>query len=138
MEKDRKKFRYLSLFSGIEAAAIAFKPLGWEPIGFAEIEPFPCAVLAHHYPDVPNFGDVTKHKDWPEDLNPDIIVGGSPCQAFSVAGLRGGLDDERGNLTLTFLNICNQYRPKWILWENVPGVCSDKTNAFGAFIAGLA
>jgi DNA (cytosine-5)-methyltransferase 1 len=130
--------RYLSICSGIEAASVAWHPLGWEPVGFAEIEKFPSAVLAHHWPDVPNLGDMTKFHDWPNTLRPDLIVGGTPCQAFSVAGLRKGLADPRGNLTLTFLALVAQHRPAWVVWENVPGVLSDKTGAFGAFLSGLA
>jgi DNA (cytosine-5)-methyltransferase 1 len=129
--------KYLSICSGIEAASTAWHSLGWEPLAFSEIEPFPCAVLAHHWPHVPNLGDMTKHHDWPNDIRPDLIVGGTPCQAFSVAGLREGLADPRGNLTLTFLSIVAQYRPEWVVWENVPGVLSDKTGAFGAFLGGL-
>ena len=127
----------LSICSGIEAASVAWHPLGWEPLAFSEIEPFPCAVLAHHWPHVPNLGDMTKHENWPTDIRPDLIVGGTPCQAFSVAGLRQGLADPRGNLTLVFLAILAQYRPQWVVWENVPGVLSDKTGAFGAFLGGL-
>jgi DNA (cytosine-5)-methyltransferase 1 len=129
--------KYLSICSGIEAATVAWHPLGWQPVGFAEIEPFPSAVLAHHWPDVPNLGDMTKHREW-RTLRPDLIVGGTPCQAFSVAGLRKGLADPRGNLTLTFLAIVAQHRPAWVVWENVPGVLSDRTGAFGAFLSGLA
>lgn len=123
--------------SGIEAATVAWDALGWEPAFFSEIEPFPCALLAHHYPDVPNFGDMTKFQEWP-DADIDVLVGGTPCQAFSVAGLRRGLADPRGNLTLTFLAIAERYRPEWVVWENVPGVLSDRTGAFGAFLGGLA
>lgn len=130
--------KYLSVCSGIEAATVAWHPLGWTPLAFSEIEPFPSAVLAHHWPDVPNLGDMTKHHDWPNTFRPDLIVGGTPCQAFSVAGLRKGLADPRGNLTLTFLAILAQYRPAWVVWENVPGVLSDKTGAFGSFLGGLA
>lgn len=129
--------RYLSVCSGIEAASVAWEPLGWEPVGFSEIEPFPSAVLAHRWPDVPNLGDMTNHGQWPDTLRPDLIVGGTPCQAFSVAGLRRGLADPRGNLTLVFLGILEQFRPSWVVWENVPGVLSDKTGAFGAFLGGL-
>jgi DNA (cytosine-5)-methyltransferase 1 len=129
--------KYLSICSGIEAASVAWHPLGWKPLAFSEIEPFPSAVLAHHWPDVPNLGDMTKHNDWPTTLRPDLIVGGTPCQAFSVAGLRKGLADPRGNLTLTFLAILAQYRPRWVVWENVPGVLSENTGAFGAFLGGL-
>lgn len=128
---------FLSVCSGIEAASVAWEPLGWKACAFAEIEKFPSAVLAHHWPDVPNLGDMTKHNEWPNTLRPDVIVGGTPCQAFSVAGLRQGLADPRGNLTLTFLSIIEQYRPAWVVWENVPGVLSDRTGAFGAFLGGL-
>lgn len=130
--------KYLSICSGIEAASTAWHPLGWEPVGFSEIEPFPSAVLAHHWPEVLNLGDMTKHHEWPKNLKPNLIVGGTPCQAFSVAGLRQGLADPRGNLTLTFLSIVEQYRPAWVVWENVPGILSEKTGAFGAFLGGLA
>ena len=130
--------KFFSTFSGIEAASVAWRPLGWECVGLAEVEPFPCAVLAHHYPDVPNYGDVTKFKEWP-DAEFDVLVGGSPCQSFSVAGLRKGLDDPRGNLMLTYLAIAGRYRPRWVLWENVPGVLSaDKGRAFATFLGGLA
>lgn len=133
----RETMRYLSLCSGIEAATVAWHPLGWEPVAFAEIEPFPSAVLAHHYPSVPNLGDMTRYREW--NLGRiDLLVGGTPCQAFSVAGQRGGLDDERGNLALTFCHIADHFDPEYVLWENVPGVLSDKTNAFGCLLAGLA
>ena len=130
--------KYLSLFSGIEAASVAWQPLGWEPLAFAEIEPFPAAVLAERYPETPNLGDVNGFKSWP-GFRPDLIVGGSPCQSFSVAGLRRGLDDPRGQLALTYLAIVDRYRPRWLVWENVPGVLSaDEGRAFGAFIGALA
>lgn len=86
--------RYLSVCSGIEAATVAWDKLGWTPVAFSEIEKFPAQVLAHHYPDVPNWGDMTKFKEWP-DAAIDVLVGGTPCQSFSVAGLRKGLDDPR-------------------------------------------
>lgn len=130
--------RYLSVCSGIEAATQAWHPLGWEPVAFSEIEPFPCKVLAHYYPNVPNLGDMTKFKEWPEYANVDVLVGGTPCQSFSVAGLRKGLDDPRGNLMLTYLAIADKYRPKYIVWENVPGVLSSNGGKdFGTFLAGL-
>ena len=130
--------KYLSLFSGIEAASAAWGPLGWEPLAFSEIDPFPSAVLARHYPEVKNLGDVTRFHEWP-DLEPDIIVGGSPCQAFSIAGLRKGLDDPRGNLTLTYLAVVDRYRPRWVVWENVPGVLlHDGGRTFGTFLGALA
>lgn len=130
--------RYGSLCSGIEAATVAWHPLGWHPMFFAEIEKFPSAVLAHHYPAVSNLGDITKFRDWP-DAAIDVLVGGTPCQSFSVAGLRKGLADPRGNLALTYLAIANRYRPEWLVWENVPGVLSSSDGRdFGAFLGGLA
>lgn len=130
---------YLSVCSGIEAASVAWEPLGWRCNGVAEIEPFPSAVLKHHYPQVHNFGDMTKFKDWPNDPTIDVLVGGTPCQSFSVAGLRKGLDDPRGNLALTFLGIADRYGPEWLIWENVPGVLSlDEGRAFGSILGGMA
>jgi DNA (cytosine-5)-methyltransferase 1 len=116
--------RFLSLFSGIEAASVASAPARFEPAAFAEIEPFPCALLKHHFPNVPNLGDVSKFKEWPDLGTVDLVCGGAPCQAFSVAGLRDGLADPRGNLTLTYLAVVDKYRPRWILFENVPGILS--------------
>jgi len=138
MSTSRQGVRYLSVCSGIEAASVAWKPLGWTPVAFAETEAFPRAVLAHHYPNVLNFGDMNRWKEWP-DAALDVLVGGTPCQSFSVAGLRQGLADPRGNLALVYLAIADRYRPRWILWENVPGVLSsDGGRDFGAFIGGLA
>ena len=132
--------RYVSLFSGIEAASVAWEPLGWEPVAFAEIEPFPCAVLAYRFPDVPNLGDVTKI-DWSGFIGEygkiDLVCGGSPCQGFSVAGLRKGLNDPRGNLMLEFLRAVDEIKPEFVLWENVPGVLSDKTHAFDVLLESL-
>lgn len=141
--------RYLSVCSGIEAATTAWHALGWQPAAFSEIEPFPSAVLAHHWPHVPNLGDMTRWREWPEELlaSCDLIVGGTPCQAFSVAGLRKSLDDERGNLTLTYVHIIDHIDrlraerglpPVIAVWENVPGVLSTKDNAFGCFLGTLA
>lgn len=141
--------RFLSICSGIEAASVAFHPLGWQALAFAEIEPFPCSLLAHHYPQVPNLGDLTRWREWSPQLlaQADVLCGGTPCQAFSVAGLRGSLSDERGNLTLTFCHLFDEIdhqrhlhgRPPAVcLWENVPGVFSTHDNAFGCFLAGLA
>ena len=131
--------RYLSVCSGIEAATVAWHGLGWTPVGFSEIEPFPSAVLAHHYPNVPNFGDMTKHEQWP--LQPgsiDLLVGGTPCQSFSVAGLRAGLSDPRGGLMLTYLEIARRLRPRYCVWENVPGVLSSGGGRdFGSFLGAL-
>ena len=128
---------YLSVCSGIEAATVAWHPLGWNPVAFSEIEKFPSRVLAHHYPDVPNVGDMTKFEEWNIGAI-DLFVGGTPCQSFSVAGLRKGLDDPRGNLMLTFGAIANRFRPRWLVWENVPGVLSSNGGRdFGAFVGML-
>lgn len=132
--------RYLSTFSGIEAASVAWHPLGFEPVGFSEIEPFPCAVLRHRFPNVINYGDITKYAEWPiQPGSVDILVGGSPCQSFSVAGLRKGLADPRGNLALVFLGLAERLKPRWIVWENVPGVLnSNGGRDFGAFLGALS
>ena len=138
--------RFGSVCSGIEAASVAWNPLGWEAAWLSEIEPFPSAVLAHHYPGVPNLGDMTLLPEkilFGEIEAPDIFCGGTPCQAFSVAGNRQSLDDARGNLSLTFCEIANAIDsvrdvPAIIFWENVPGVLNTKDNAFGCFLAGLA
>lgn len=128
---------YGSVCSGIEAATAAWHVLGWSPAFFSEIEKFPSAVLAHHYPSVPNLGDMTKFEEWPDHAI-DLLVGGTPCQSFSVAGLRQGLADPRGNLMLTYLAIARRYRPRWLVWENVPGVLSSNGGRdFGTFIRGL-
>ena len=116
----------LSVCSGIGAPECAWTPLGVKFVGASEIEPFPSAVLEHHYPDVPNHGDLNNFDEWNiDDSAISVIVGGTPCQAFSVAGLRKGLDDERGNLSLTFIRLCQRVQPEWIVWENVPGVLSS-------------
>ena len=138
--------RYLSVCSGIEAATVAWHPIGWEPLAFSEIEAFPRMVLAHHYPDVPCHGDFTKLRDEDWIGGADVLVGGTPCQAFSVAGLRQSLADDRGNLTLEFVRLANAIdvirssggrEPAIIVWENVPGVLSVKDNAFGCFLGAL-
>ena len=133
--------KYLSVCSGIEAATSAWHPLGWTPAAFCEIEAFPSAVLAHHYPTVPNYGDFTRLIDAAHPIRAagvDLLVGGTPCQAFSVAGLRRGLADARGGLTLEFVRLAQALRPRWIVWENVPGVLSqDDGRAFGAFLGAL-
>jgi DNA (cytosine-5)-methyltransferase 1 len=116
---------YLSVCSGIEAASVAWKSLGWSAIGFSEIETFPCSVLAHRFPDVKNYGDMTRFKEWDINETVDLLVGGTPCQSFSVAGLRGGLEDGRGNLALTYCRILQKFKPRWFVWENVPGVFSS-------------
>lgn len=146
---------YGSVCSGIEAASIAWEPLGWKPAWFAQFDPehnyarqpdFPSRVLAHHWPDVPNLGDMTQIADlirWGAVAAPDVLVGGTPCQAFSVAGMRKGLKDPRGQLTISFGELADAIdeqrdTPCTIVWENVPGVLNSKDNAFGCFLALLA
>ena len=142
--------KFGSVCSGIEAASTAWEPLGWTASWFAEIEPFPSAVLAHHWPDTPNLGDFTtiRHKIASGDLEaPDVLVGGTPCQAFSVAGLRKSLDDQRGQLTIQFVGLADAIDdrrrdmgllPAIVVWENVPGVLNTPDNAFGCFLAAMA
>jgi DNA (cytosine-5)-methyltransferase 1 len=128
---------YGSVCSGIEAATVAWGPLGWWPAFFSEIEPFPSAVLAHHYPGVPNYGDLNNYETWPRTAI-DVLCGGTPCQSFSIAGLRAGIHDSRGNLLRIFLEVADRYRPRWVLWENVPGVrSSDDGRALGSLFGGL-
>jgi DNA (cytosine-5)-methyltransferase 1 len=130
--------RYLSVCSGIEAATVAWHPLGWEPIAFSEIDKFPSKVLNHHYPTVLNLGDMTKYQEWSLGTV-DLVVGGTPCQSFSVAGLRKGLADPRGNLALVYCGILDRFKPKWFVWENVPGVLSSNGGRdFGSFLGALA
>lgn len=138
--------RFLSVCSGIEAASVAWKPLGWQALAFSEIEPFPRAVLQHHYPEVPLHGDFTKLRDEQFIVDADLLVGGTPCQSFSIAGLRKSLSDDRGNLSLEFVRLANAIddlrcaagrKECFVLWENVPGVLSTKDNAFGSFLGGL-
>lgn len=133
--------KYLSLFSGIEAASVAWEPLGWEAQAFAEFEAFPSAVLAHHFPATPNLGDVTA-VDWEAWLDqngrPDVMVAGSPCQAFSVAGQRRSLQDARGNLALFTAELVRYLNPRVYIWENVPGVLNTKDNAFGSLLGELS
>ena len=146
---------YATVCSGIECPTVAWKNLKWKAKFFSEIKPFPCAVLKHHYPQIPNLGDMTKihetkkYKEHQEKSNINLILGGTPCQSFSVAGLRKGMDDPRGNLALHFLKILADQRPKWMVWENVPGCLSSWTdetegegerwqsNDFDTFISGL-
>ena len=141
---------YGSVCSGIEAATVAWEPLGWKASWYAEIEPFPSQLLAHHYPEVRNLGDMTKIADMVmknEIDAPDVLVGGTPCQAFSIAGLRNSLDDDRGQLSLAFVRLANEIdstrsirglKPAIIAWENVPGVLNTKDNAFGCFLGALS
>ncbi len=130
----------LSVCSGIGAPECAWTPLGFKFVGASEIEPFPSAVLEHHYPDVPNFGDLNNFDEWNiDDSAISLVVGGTPCVSFSVAGLRRGLADSRGNLSLTFIRLCQRVEPEWIVWENVPGVLSSNGGKdFGAFTGALS
>lgn len=130
---------YLSVCSGVEAATVAWHNLGWNPVAFSEIEKFPSEVLAHHYPSVPNLGDMSNYKEWNfGEKTIDLLVGGTPCQSFSVAGLRKGLEDPRGNLALIYVGILNKFKPKWFIWENVPGVLSSsKGRDFGSFLGAV-
>ena len=139
-----------SVCSGIEAASVAWEPLGWRANWVAEVDPFPSAVLAHHWPDVPNLGNMLALPGMIARGTisaPDVLVGGTPCQAFSVAGRRGSLEDERGALTLAYVELANEIDRKRreagqpeaiIVWENVPGVLNTKDNAFGCFLGALA
>ena len=128
---------YGSVCSGIEAATIAWHPLGWEPAFFSEIEAAPRAVLSHHYPNIPLHGDFTTIGA--NDYGPiDLLVGGTPCQSFSIAGLRSGLDDDRGNLALEFLRLAQRKGPRWLVWENVPGVLSSNGGRdFGSILGAM-
>ena len=128
---------YLSVCSGIEAVSVAWELLGFRPIGFSEIEPFPCELLKQKYPNVKNYGDITQYEKW-HARQFDILVGGTPCQSFSIAGKRGGTADERGALMYAYLGIVEAYRPRWIIWENVPGVLSSNSGYdFTSFLAGV-
>jgi DNA (cytosine-5)-methyltransferase 1 len=130
---------YLSVCSGIEAATVAWHDMGWNAVGYSEIEKFPSQLLAHHYPNVTNYGDMTKFKEWNINEPVNLLVGGTPCQSFSIAGLRKGLADPRGNLMLTYLAMANHFKPKWLLWENVPGVLSSNGgHDFAALLQGMA
>jgi len=138
---------YGSICSGIEAATVAWTPLGWQPAFFSEIEKFPCQLLAHRYGSnmpnepicangVPNLGDMKNYEKWGKHTI-DLLVGGTPCQDFSIAGLRAGLAGERSSLVITFAHIIRKYRPRWIVWENVPGVLASGDGQDFADILGL-
>lgn len=116
--------KFLSVCSGIEAASLAWKPLGFDPVAFSEIAPFQSNLLRYHYPEVPNWGDMTNFKNW-DNADINVLVGGTPCQSYSLAGLREGLDDPRGSLMLTFGAVARRYKPEWVVWENVAGVLSS-------------
>jgi DNA (cytosine-5)-methyltransferase 1 len=129
---------YLSVFSGIEAASVAWQGLGFQAVGFSEIDPFCCAVLKHRFTEVINYGDINSFKEWKIGQTVDVVVGGSPCQSYSIAGNRGGASDERGRLMFTYGNMVNHIRPRWLVWENVPGVLSSgKGKDFAEFLCML-
>ena len=129
---------YISVCSGIEAATVAWNKLGWNPLGFSEVDKFPSAVLQHHYPNVPNLGDMTNYKEWNINESVDLIIGGTPCQSFSISGLRKGLEDPRGNLALTYIGLLDHFKPKYFIWENVLGVLSsNKGEDFSSFIRAI-
>lgn len=119
------EMRFISVCSGIEAASVAWEPLGFKAVAFSEIDPFCCSLLSQRFPAVPNYGDMTRYEEWPNETPVDIAIGGTPCQSFSIAGLRGGLQDDRGNLALVYCRILQKYRPRWFVWENVPGCLSS-------------
>lgn len=141
MRQDRRApVRFGSVCSGIEAASAAWEPLGWRPAWFSEIAAFPSRVLAARFPGVKNHGSLVGLADRlsGSDRSIDVLVGGTPCQSFSVAGLRGGLADSRGNLALEFARLAASLRPRWVVWENVPGVLSsDDGRAFASLLRGL-
>ena len=132
--------RYATVCSGVEACSVAWEPLGWQPVFFSEIEDFPSEVLKTHYPSVPNHGDMTNFEEWGYERGAiDVICGGTPCQSFSVAGLRRGLSDNRGNLALTFCRMVDQLRPKYFIWENVAGCLSSNGGRdFGSITGAMA
>jgi DNA (cytosine-5)-methyltransferase 1 len=131
--------KYLSICSGIESVGVAWNPLGFEPVGLSEIDPFRSAVLEYHYPEVKNYGDFTKIQKTDLRAQPDVLVGGTPCATFSIAGLREGISTERGNLALEFIKLAQRLQPTWVVWENVPGVLSSNGGRdFASFLGGLA
>ena len=130
--------RYATACSGLESATLAWAPLGWQAVSFSEIDPFCCAVLAHHFPDVPNLGDLTQHHAWADHGSIDVLAAGTPCQSFSHAGDRAGMADPRGSLALAFLDLVARKRPRWLVWENVPGILSSNGGRdLGAFFRKL-
>ena len=144
--------KYITLASGVGTDMVAWQGLDWQCQFFSEIAKFPSAVLAHHYPAIPNLGDMLKIQNSPiyQNATVDLVFAGTPCQSFSVAGLRTGIKDPRGNLALQFLRIADDFKSRWLLWENVPGVFSSwsdeevdqegniwQTNDFEAFIRGI-
>ena len=131
--------KVFSCFSGIEAASVAFKPLGFQMVGFSEVDKFCSELLKQKFPNIKNYGDITKHREWKLPRSIDFLCGGPPCQSFSLAGLRKGMEDARGNLSLEYLSFLKQTQPRWILMENVFGILSsNKGRDFGTILASLA
>lgn len=140
--------KYATVCSGIEAPSVAWEPLGWQPVWFSQYDPehnykrgpdFPSRVLNHYYPTTPNLGDMLQIDGAKYRGSIDLICGGTPCQSFSIAGLRGGLSDNRGNLALQFVRLVDQIRPRWFIWENVPGVLSSNAGRdFGSILGAMA
>ncbi len=131
--------KVFSCFSGIEAASVAFKPLGFEMVGFSEVDKFCSELLKQKFPNIKNYGDITKHREWKLPRSIDFLCGGPPCQSYSLAGLRKGMEDSRGNLSLEYLSFLKQTQPRWILMENVFGILSsNKGRDFGTILASLA
>jgi len=131
--------RYLSVCSGIEAASCAWQPIGWEAVAFSEIDSFPCRALQQRFPNVPNLGDMTRINGGDYRGAVDLLVGGTPCQDFSVAGKRAGLDGARSGLARDFARLLREIRPRWFVWENVPGAFSTHSGRdFGTFLGELA
>lgn len=125
--------KYMSVCSGIEAASVAWMPLGWTAVAFSEIDPFPCAVLQHHFPNIPNLGSITTINKDTFNAEFDLLVGGTPCQGFSQAGTRKGLGDERSKLAFEYCRVLDVYRPQWFVWENVPGAFTTNGGAISNF-----
>ena len=139
MRRDVWGVKVFSCFSGIEAASVAFKPLGFEMVGFSEVDKFCSELLKQKFPNIKNYGDITKHREWKLPRSIQLCVGGPPCQSFSISGLRKGMDDPRGNLSLEYLSFLKQIQPRWILIENVVGILSsNKGRDFGTILASLA
>tara|TARA_R110000824_G_scaffold8994_2_gene40640 strand:+ start:1248 stop:2387 length:1140 start_codon:yes stop_codon:yes gene_type:complete len=132
-------FNVFSCFSGIEAASVAFEPLGFKTVGLSEVDPFCCELLKQKIPGAVNYGDITKHREWELPRSIDLVCGGPPCQSFSLAGLRKGMEEPRGNLSLTYLSFLDRVRPRWVLIENVLGILSSNNGRdFGTILGGLA
>ena len=137
--RNEMAFNVFSCFSGIEAASVAFEPLGFKTVGLSEVDPFCCELLKQKIPGTLNFGDIKKHREWKLPRSIDLVCGGPPCQSWSIGGLRKGMEDPRGNLSLTYLSFLDRVRPRWVLIENVLGLLSSNNGQdFGTILGGLA